>query len=233
MKSIFCLIAAVGLATSIFQLPAVAQSKFDSNTTKVSVQFDNADIRYALKQLFQSAGVNFTLDSSVEGRVTASLTDVSFKAALESILKSSASIVKLTYRVEGGIYNIAPKQEDAPLVTKTDEPKEDEKKRPQVTTIHLNFADVEDVTRALGGTVIQTRFSGTFGILGGTANGANGGRGGAGNGLNGNGQNSNGNGFGNGQNGGGNNVGGLNPGNGTTIVQGPHSGNSGGNGIRR
>lgn len=74
----------------------------------VSVNYDKADIRQALKQLFDSTGANYTIDPSVEkGLVTASLERVPLHYALETILR--ASPIPLTYRFESGIYNILPK----------------------------------------------------------------------------------------------------------------------------
>src|SRR5438105_10842978 len=39
---------------------------------KVTLNLENADLRYALKLLFTSAGVNYTLDQAVQGTVTGS-----------------------------------------------------------------------------------------------------------------------------------------------------------------
>src|SRR5690348_8391571 len=41
------------------------------NSKKVTLNLENADIRYALKLLFQSVGANYTLDQNVQGTVTA------------------------------------------------------------------------------------------------------------------------------------------------------------------
>src|SRR4051812_5687249 len=45
----------------------------DINNKKVTLNLENADIRYALKLLFQSVGANYTLDQGVQGAVTVSL----------------------------------------------------------------------------------------------------------------------------------------------------------------
>src|SRR6266496_729046 len=78
-------------------IPAAAQN--DSGNARlqeilskrVNLNLENADIKYALKLLFNSAGANFTLDPFVQGTVTVSLSDVLFKTALESILRSTNS----------------------------------------------------------------------------------------------------------------------------------------------
>ena len=222
MKLAIAGLAFVGLAATLCQSPALAQSNESPSNgvadKKVSINLENADVRYALKQLFQSVGVNYTLEGGVQGQATVSLTDVSFKLALESILRASSTIAPLTYRVSEGVYYVTVKKEQAATVEHAvatpDEPK---KEKSKVVSIHLNFADVEDIVRALGGTVIQNRFTGTTGIFGGNNNGG-GGRGGAGNGMN------------SGSSGFGNSFGAGNGGT-TGIVTGPPAGNAGnGNG---
>src|ERR1044071_3838359 len=55
---------------------AMAQDqKPELTNKKVNLNLENADLRYALKLLFTSAGVNYTLDQAVQGSVTVALTD--------------------------------------------------------------------------------------------------------------------------------------------------------------
>ena len=103
------------------------QKPADVTTKKVTLNLENADLRYALKLLFTSAGVNYTLDQAVQGTVTVSLTDVQFRTALESVLRSTASQSPLTYRVEDMVYIITLKVEQ---VVDTGG-KEDENEKPQ------------------------------------------------------------------------------------------------------
>ena len=58
-----------------------------------------------------SAGANYTIEAGVQGTVTASLTDVSFRTALESVLRTAQSQIPLTYRVENGVYNVGLRRE--------------------------------------------------------------------------------------------------------------------------
>src|SRR5437016_1763312 len=83
----------------------------DVANRRVTLNLENADLRYALKLLFTSAGVNYVLDQNVQGTVTVSLTDVPFRTALESVLRSTQTTSPLTYRVEDKVYIIAPKVE--------------------------------------------------------------------------------------------------------------------------
>lgn len=101
---------AVGLSllcVSVAGSPGWAQEadqgdKQDVTNKRVTLNLENADIQYALKLLFTSVGVDFTIGPGVQGYVTASLTDVPFRVALEQILRSTQSQFPLTYRVESG-----------------------------------------------------------------------------------------------------------------------------------
>src|SRR5256885_9807517 len=75
---------------------------------KVTLNLENADLRYALKLLFTSAGVNYTLDQAVQGSVTVALTDVPFRTSLDSVLRSTQSQAPLTYPAEDQGYIITP-----------------------------------------------------------------------------------------------------------------------------
>src|SRR5689334_20394375 len=123
---------------------------------KVSLNLENADLRYALKLLFTSAGVNYTLDQAVQGTVTVSLTDVPFKTALESVLRSTQSVSPFTYRVEGGVYTISPKVEQVDTATLGNE-KENETPTPKsrAVKVQVNFVDALLLSLSLGGDVVQ------------------------------------------------------------------------------
>jgi hypothetical protein len=214
----------------------------DVSAKRVTLNLENADIRFALKLLFQSAGANYTLDSAVQGTVTASLTDVPFRTALESLLRTAQSQTPLTYRIENGVYNVGLRREEVrenegPGIT---DQGEEPKRTTKVARIQLNYADPADITAALGGTMLPSRLAqysmgfgaggfGGAGMMGGMGNrgnmgGMNGmnGMNGSGNGLGGNSGigiiNLNSNGFGSFGGPGGQNVGGRNGGNGGSGV---------------
>jgi len=98
-------------ATILFSAAPVLAQESESANKKVTLNLENADLRYALKLLFTSAGANYTLDQAVQGTVTVSLTDVPFRTALESVLRSTQTTSPLTYRVEDKVYIISPKVE--------------------------------------------------------------------------------------------------------------------------
>src|SRR3989442_207990 len=79
---------------------------------RVTLNLEDADLRYALKLLFNSVGANFTLDAFAQGTVTVALRDVPFKTALESLLRSTSTQNPLTYRVEDGVYYITVKKDE-------------------------------------------------------------------------------------------------------------------------
>jgi len=180
--------AAIALTMIPAAVPSVAQDVAGAAAQsvankKVTLNLENADIRYALKLLFQSAGVNYTLDAGVQGTVTAALTDVSFRTALESVLRSAQSQIPLTYRVENGVYFVAPRHEDS-VVQELPPPDVPDRKPTKIAKIQLNYADPQDITQALGGVMLPSRFAelagGRFG--GGMGSGGFGGNG-MGNGM--------------------------------------------------
>ena len=131
---------------------AVASAQDDISQRRVTVKYDQADIRYVLKQLFDSVGANYSLDPNVQGTVTVSLTDVPFSVALDAILRQQ----NLTYRVESGVYYITVRQpEEAPITTGGETPEE----QPQTTNIpekiQLNYANPALIAALLGATQIN------------------------------------------------------------------------------
>jgi hypothetical protein len=141
-------------------VPVRAQDAPDINQKKVTLNLENADIRFALKLLFQSVGANYQLDQAVQGTVTASLTDVPFRVALESVLRSTSFQYPLTYRVEDNVYYIAPRQETVTDPgTTPEEPGTETQPRSRIVKIQINYADAIDIALALGGSYIESRFS--------------------------------------------------------------------------
>lgn len=73
----------------------------------VSLELKDTHIGSAIEALFRGTGKNMAIsyDIDLSKTITASLKDVSFDAALKSVLKSS----NLIYRIDGGVYIIANK----------------------------------------------------------------------------------------------------------------------------
>jgi beta-lactamase regulating signal transducer with metallopeptidase domain len=77
------------------------QNSYDIDVTK-------APVEALIAKLCQTAGVNCTIGSNIEGLVTVYLHNFSFDNALQSIIR--ASDTPLTYSVEGGVYHIEKRQ---------------------------------------------------------------------------------------------------------------------------
>ena len=146
------LITATLLAAQVAPLFAQGGGQQDPTQRRVTVKYEQADVRFVLKQLFDSVGVSYTLDPNVQGTVTVSLTDVPFTVALDNILRP----LNLTYRVENGVYYVTVRQpEEAPLPpTETAAPEEGTRLNlPE--KIQLNYASPTLIAALLGGTLIQ------------------------------------------------------------------------------
>jgi hypothetical protein len=183
-------LGALMLSTLIACRPALSQQNNgnDLANKKVTLNLTNADIRSALQLLFNTVGVNYSLDSNVRGTVTVSLNDTPFQTALESILRSS-SMIPLTYRVENGVYNISVKQEDNNNVQQpyqasdnTNTPATEVQMPKRFTKIPVNFADAGEIALLMGGTPIISEYYSTAGMMGMTSMGG-GGMGGYGGGF--------------------------------------------------
>lgn len=146
----FALGSVLGLALLV-ALPAGAFAQ-DGNIEdkKVpSLEFEQADVRDALKTLFRAVNVNYTIDPDVQGTVTLSLKDVPFGTALQNVVRQ----VDATYRVEGGIYRIVKKEESTPAAGKDDngEPTAPAKKKSLPRKIFIQHADPQFIAMLLAG----------------------------------------------------------------------------------
>lgn len=72
-----------------------------------SAQYDQADIRDALRSMFKSSDVSYTIAPEVQGTVTANIKEKTLKEALSQLLDQ----VDATYRIEGGIFNVVKKSQ--------------------------------------------------------------------------------------------------------------------------
>jgi hypothetical protein len=148
----------------------------DLSRKRVTVKYDQADIRYVLKQLFENVGANYSIDPQVQGTVTVSLTDVPFEVALNTILRQ----LDLTYRIENGVYYVTIRRPEEPTTPTTTTPIEET--APQVNLpekIQLTVASPYLIGSLLGATIVQYSqyemssggFGGGFGGFGGMGGG--------------------------------------------------------------
>jgi hypothetical protein len=147
------ILAAIAVLMAAQASSLLAQQGGDPTQRRVTVKYDQADVRFVLKQLFDSVGVSYTLDPNVQGTVTVSLTDVPFTVALDNILRP----LNLTYRVENGVYFVTVRQpEEAPLAPTVDTTTPDEGVRLNLPEkVQLNYASPTLIAALLGGTLIS------------------------------------------------------------------------------
>ena len=167
-------LAAIAVLVAAQASPLLAQQGGDPSQRRVTVKYDQADVRFVLKQLFDSVGVSYTLDPNVQGTVTVSLTDVPFTVALDNILRP----LNLTYRVENGVYFVTVRQpEEAPLAPNVDTTTPEEGVRLNLPEkIQLNYASPTLIAALLGGSLIgyaqyELQSGGGFGGFGGLGGG--------------------------------------------------------------
>ncbi len=102
-------IGAIFAAVASFSLcavPITAHAQDDSlPTQQVSVNLSNGSLRSAMDVLFKSAGLNYTIDPSINQKVTASLKGP-FNVVFRALLRSTTP--PLQYTVDNGIYKISP-----------------------------------------------------------------------------------------------------------------------------
>jgi hypothetical protein len=191
------LLVTVMTAILIFGMPTVSSAQISASSgnqgvnKNVTLNLNNANIRSALKLLFDTAGKNYTLESHVRGYVTVSLNNVPFGIALDGILRSS-TMVPLTYRIENGVYNISRKKRSTSKNSNFVQNSNDNttttsktKKISRVVKILVNYADAADIAYVFGGYPIPHRYpSMMMGGRGGYGNGfGGGGYGGMGGGM--------------------------------------------------
>lgn len=138
------------LALSFFALaPVRAMAQDDIGNKQIaSLEYDSADIRDVLKNLFKYVGVSYTIAPDVQGTVTISLKDKTFETCLNAVLKQ----VDATYRVEGGIYNIIKKElEGEGPVINTDSGLTPPSAKPRIHRFKIRYADPQFVYLLLRG----------------------------------------------------------------------------------
>ena len=97
-----------GIAISLVPASAHAQGAV-GQTNIAALDYEQTDVREALRNLFKMTGVSYTISPDVQGTVTIALRNVPFDTALQNITRQ----VEATYRIEGGVYQIVPRNEEA------------------------------------------------------------------------------------------------------------------------
>src|SRR5579884_278262 len=172
MAALSCASLLAGPLAARAQQPAASQAQSADEVRlenkKVSLQIEDGRLTQAIKLLMESVGANYTLDARLQGAVvTASLTHVPLRTALETLLKASS--IPATYRMEDNIYSFELQQQTPDVqagLPQTGPAKTEEGKEKQITKISLLHIDPADIVPALGGQVFQVNYQ-NYGILGG------------------------------------------------------------------
>ncbi len=104
------LVAGLAIVAGAMSVPSMAFAQEDILTKKIpSLEYQQADVREALKALFKQVDASYSLAPDIVGYVTVTLKDVSFEIALTNLLNQ----VDATYRYEAGVFVIVKRE--APL----------------------------------------------------------------------------------------------------------------------
>ncbi len=130
---------------------SLAFAQQDLSEKTVTLKYDQADVRYVLKQLFDSVGANYSLDPNVQGTVTVSITNAPFSVALRAVLDP----LNLVAREEGGVYYVTVRrQEEVPTTTAPTETPEEEPQTNMPEKIQLNYANPQLIAALLGASIV-------------------------------------------------------------------------------
>jgi len=102
---------AAGCAALILSIGApILAAETSPTVANVNLDLKDTDVKVALEALFRNTGKNYAVDSNVQGTISAlSIKDVSFDAALRSLVKSAG----LVFRQDAGVYIISLKPDSS------------------------------------------------------------------------------------------------------------------------
>lgn len=128
-------------------IKATAQGEDIGSRQIPSLELDAADVREALKILFRSVNVSYSIAPDVQGLITVSLRNVPFDTALRNILGQ----VDSTWRVEGGVYQIIRREIANPTPTNPTDTNTPAPTLP-VRRLKIRSADPQFIMMMLSGT---------------------------------------------------------------------------------
>jgi len=114
IATVSCLTVCAGLCAPRMASAQAADAKIDAKMDQpVTLNFESGQIQTVLKALFSNVGANYSIDSEVSGTVSINMSNVSFLAALRSILH--ANNPPLTYDYTDGVYHIRVRKQAATI----------------------------------------------------------------------------------------------------------------------
>lgn len=140
------------------------KDEFGYSGEKLSLNFQNIQVRAALQVLADFTGLNFVMADTVSGELTLRLKDVPWDQALDLILDAK----NLAMRKRGNVITVAPAQEVAAKEKAFFEAAKAAVELEPLTTelIQINYADADDIAKLLksikpiGGTAAHPVFGG-------------------------------------------------------------------------
>lgn len=167
----------VGMAVMLIAFCAFAASaQDDSGLNRITLELKDTPVQQALETLFRGTGLNYVVDTSVQGNVSSvSLRDVSFDVALKMLLKSVDP--PLVFRKDGDVYLVSVRKEtpaeinqpviDTPVIEDIVPPDD-----VRMEKIALNFVDAYDLRAIMDGEDIRdSQNAGSMGNMGGMMGG--------------------------------------------------------------
>lgn len=117
------------------------------NGRKISLDFQDVDVRTVLQILAKESGMNIVASDSVQGKITLSLKDVPWDQALDLVMQAR----DLDKRQQGNIINIAPRSEllNQDIATLESQNKIDTLGPLTSRTFQLKYKDVESFRKIL------------------------------------------------------------------------------------
>lgn len=127
-------------------LPAISAAQTQPED-RISLEMEQVDVREAIRALFKSTKVSYSIAPDVQGLITVNLKNVPFETALLNITRQ----VDSTFRIVGGVYEIVKKEQDiqvppdstTPINTKTQR----ERRR-----VYVRSSDPQFLAALIGGT---------------------------------------------------------------------------------
>lgn len=91
-------------------LAAVVRAQDDRQVMIQALELDNADIRLVLKTIFQKADASFTIDPTLQGKVTMRVSNLPLHTVLDHVVRQ----VNAGYAIDqSGVYHFMPKARQA------------------------------------------------------------------------------------------------------------------------
>ncbi len=175
-----CFAAACAALTIWAGVPVLAADAPAAIGSSVNIDLKDTDVKSAIEALFRGTGKNYSIDSNVQGTISAlSIKDVPFDTALKSLAKSAG----LVYRQDAGVYIISLKPQITQTPTAPDamgpmaavDPTTEEPEL-KIEKIPLNNTSASEILSILRNN--NDRSYGGYGMMGGYGGGSYGGYGG-------------------------------------------------------